>query len=352
MVWLRPEEYMKQKNLIDAIKEKYQNKNFNYIKNKIDLAKANILNFDNNINDSDKDEENSENNNNDNNNNNNNNDENGNENKLPEINQKPIFSSLDNMQINIKRRNSIDIAMAEGQNSNLGKEFYNSKLNEEEKKILLDNENKINEFYIVQYEENETNNQVEQTQSKPPPNNQKNKNAEVTINYNKLKPSDLNLSIPLCDYCRWVSSQYQILLDNNINTENDKNHFLRQIYPQDKNGTPKYNSSGIYWVKLYHMGKYRKIVIDDKFPVNKETFENYFPQCNSPFELWPMILTKALIKLYSYKYKCEPYESDEVGDCSILYSLTRYVGVKLPCLNFIKFLNNLQDIKNKEISNN
>ena len=351
MVWLSPEEYMKKKNLITAIKEKYQNKNFNYIKNKIDLAKANILNFDNNINDSDKDEENSENNNNDNNNNNNNNDENGNENKLPEINQKPIFSSLDNMQINIKRRNSIDIAIAEGQNSNLGKEFYNSKLNEEEKKILLDNENKINEFYIVQYEENETNNQVEQTQSKPPPNNQKNKNAEVTINYNKLKPSDLNLSIPLCDYCRWVSSQYQILLDNNINTENDKNHFLRQIYPQDKNGTPKYNSSGIYWVKLYHMGKYRKIVIDDKFPVNKETFENYFPQCNSPFELWPMILTKALIKLYSYKYKCEPYESDEVGDCSILYSLARYVGVKLPSLKFIKFLNNLQEIKNKEISN-
>ena len=149
----------------------------------------------------------------------------------------------------------------------------------------------------------------------------------------------MNLGISLCDYCRWVSSQYQILLDNNINTENDKNHFLRKIYPQDKNGVPQYNPSGLYWVKLFHMGKYRKIVIDDKFPINKENFECFLPQCNSPNELWPMILTKAIIKLYSYKYKCESYESDEVGDCSILYSLTKYIGLNLPYDKFSKYLN-------------
>ena len=343
MVWLRPEEYIKQKNLIDAIKEKYQNKNFNYIKNKIDLAKRNLLNFDIHINDSDKEDENSENNNNEENNKNNNNNE---ENKLPDINQKPLFSSLENMKINIKRRNSIDIANAEGESSNLGREFYNSKLNEEEKKILLENENKKIDFYIVQHEENPDNNQVEQPQAKT---TQKNKNVEIQINYNKLKPSDLNLAIHLCDYCRWVSSQYQILLDNNIYTENDKNHFLRKIYPQDKNGVPIYNSSGIYWVKLYHMGKYRKVVIDDKFPVNKETFETFLPQCSSPLELWPLILTKALIKLYSYKYKCESYEFDEVGDCSILYSLTKYIGIHLPSFKFMKYLSDLQDFKNKQI---
>ena len=341
MVWLRPEEYMKQKNLITAIKEKYQNRNFNYIKNKIDLAQKNLLNFDNKLNESEKEDENSE---------NNNNEENNKENKLPDINQKSIFSSIENMKISIKRRNSIDIANAEGQNSNLVREFYNSKLNEEEKKILIENENKVNEFYVVPHEENPENNQVEQQTNKAQT-NQKNKNVEVQINYNKLKPSDLNLAVPLCDYCRWVSSQYQILLDNNIYTSNDKNHFLRKIYPQDKNGVPIYNSSGLYWVKLYHMGKYRKVVIDDKFPVNKETFEAFFPQCDSPLELWPMILTKALIKLYSYKYRCEPYTKDEIGDCSILYSLTKYIGIKLPSYKFIKYLNNLQDIKTKQISN-
>ena len=42
------------------------------------------------------------------------------------------------MEININRRNSIDIAIAEGHNSSFVKEFYNSKLNNEEKQIFLE----------------------------------------------------------------------------------------------------------------------------------------------------------------------------------------------------------------------
>ena len=343
MLWMRPEEYMKQKNLVKLIKEKYANKNYNFIKNKLDMAKNNLLNFEIQNNNSENEEENSEK-------NNDNNKNNNEENKLPEITQKPLFGSLDNMEINIKRRNSIDLANAEGCGSDLGKEFYASKLNEEEKKILIENQNVVNDFYIVPHEENENVQNIEPQTNKQQ--QQKNKNVEVQITYNKLNPSNLNLGIYLCDYCRWVSSQYQILLDNNINTENDKNNFVRKIYPQDKNGVPKYNPYGLYWVKLFHMGKYRKVVIDDKFPVNKETFDNFLPQCSSPYELWPIILTKALIKLYSYKYKSIFYENDEIGDCSIMYSLTRYVGIKLPSYKFIKYLSDLQDIKNKQLLNN
>ena len=337
MAWMRPDEYMKQKNLITAIKEKYENRNYNYIKNKFDLARKNLLNFEYTINPAEK-EENSDVNNNENIEDNNNTKE---ENKQ----ESNIFSKMENMQISIKRRNSIDIANAEGENSNLGREFYSSKLNQEEKKILLDNDNKINDFYIVQFEEGENNIEPQPVKQA----SQKNKNAEIQIAYNKLKPSNLNLGICLCDYCRWVSSQYQLLLDNNLYTENNKNHFLRKIYPQDKNGVPIYNPSGLYWVKLYHMGKFRKIVIDEKLPVNKETYETFLPQCESPFELWPMILTKAIIKLYSYKYKCDSYEQDEVGDCSILYSLTRHVGVKLSSFKFIQYLIDIQDIKTKQL---
>ena len=72
-------------------------------------------------------------------------------------------------------------------------------------------------------------------------------------------------------------------MDNSIYCENDSNHFLRRIYPQDENGTPIYNPSGKYWVKLYHMDEERKIEIDDKFPVNKTTFEPFLPQCESPY---------------------------------------------------------------------
>ena len=354
MVWLRPKEYMSQKNLIKLIKEKYKNRNYNYIKNKIDLAQNNLLNFEvHNNDDPNKNDNVYE--------NKDSISDNDNENKLPENIQESIFSSLENMKTNIKRRNSINIANIEGQNSYFGKEFYNSKLNEEEKQILIENNNIINEFYIVPYEKNNINQQIEKQPIKQQNNHKSNKNHKNTkknktieiiqIIYDKLNPSNLNLGIPLCDYCRWVSSQYQILLDNNINTENNENHFLRKIYPQDKNGVPIYNPSGLYWVKLFHMGKYRKIVIDDKFPVHKETFENFLPQCTSPYELWPLILTKAIIKLYSYKYKCESYERDEVGDCSILYSLTRYIGIKLPYNKFIKYLTNLQEIKNKQLLN-
>jgi hypothetical protein len=336
--WLRPKSIIEEKKLIDLIKEKFKNKNFNFIKNKIELATKNLLNFDNNEFIIEKNEQN--------NNDNNNSKSNIEDNKINEEPEKEIekhiLNNLDNMGINIKRRNSIDIAIAEGENSSFGKEFYNSKLTEEEKKLFIDYQNYLKEeknIIIVKDEQVEPNPQnIEQK-------NQKNKN-EVQIILNKLKPSNINLSLPLCDYCRWVASQYQIIIDNNI----DNNNFIRNIYPQNKNGVPQYNPSGIYWVKLYHMGKYRKIEIDDTFPINKETYDNYFPLSEDKNELWPLILTKALIKLYSYKYKCNNYELEEIGDSSILFSLNKYLGVKVNNNTFFEYFKYIQKEKeeNKE----
>ena len=331
MVWLRPEEAFEKKKLIELIKGKIQNKNFNFIKNKIELATKNFRNFEDMPKSPPESKEENE--------------ENQktsikNDTVETEETEKPILSKLDNMEINIKRRNSIDIAIAEGHNSSFTKEFYNSKLTKEEKEIFLEYQKYLKEkeqLIIVKSEEGEKPAQI--TEQK----NQKNKNEEQII-YDKLLPSNIDLGLPLCDYCRWVASQYQIILDNKINND-DKNNFLRNIYPQDKNKTPKYNPSGLYWVKLYHMGKYRKIEIDDRFPVNKETFENYFPQSVNKNEIWPMIFTKALIKLYSYKYKCLNYENEEIGDCSILYSLTKYLGVKISNNIFFNFLNSIQEKK-------
>ena len=338
MEWLRPEEFFEKKKLIDLIKEKIDYKNFNFIKNKIELATKNLLNFENIVPKPEENEENEENETNNNNNNNNTN------NAETEETEKPILSKLDNMEINIKRRNSIDIAIAEGHNSSFVKEFYNSKLNKEEKEIFLEYQKYLKEkekIIIVKSEEGEIPAQNIE------PKNQKNKN-EVQMVYNKLIPSNMDLSLPLCDFCRWIASQYQIIIDNKINSENDKNHFLRNIYPQDKNGVPIYNPSGLYWVKLYHMGKFRKIEIDDRFPVNKETYENYFPQTENKNEIWPLIFTKALIKLYSYKYKCDDYEKEEIGDSSILFSLTKYMGVKINSNIFFNYLNILQEKKKEE----
>ena len=80
----------------------------------------------------------------------------------------------------------------------------------------------------------------------------------------------------------------------------------------------------------------------------EKIWNNYFPLTENKEEIWPLILTKALIKLYSYKYKCDKYEQEEIGDTSILYSLTKYIGVKLSNNTFFDYLNNLQTKKNQK----
>ena len=44
IIWMRPNEYMKQKKLLKDIKDNFPNKNFNFIKNKFSIASHNILN--------------------------------------------------------------------------------------------------------------------------------------------------------------------------------------------------------------------------------------------------------------------------------------------------------------------
>jgi hypothetical protein len=78
--------------------------------------------------------------------------------------------------------------------------------------------------------------------------------------------------------------------------------------------------------KIISYGKIRKIEIDDTMPCNKFD-EFYLPRCDYLEELWPAILTKALIKLYSYKIVSSSFK--ECGDFEPLYALTGYVPEKI-----------------------
>jgi len=352
IIWMRPKEYMKQKKLIKDIKDNFPNKNFNFIKNKFSIASHNILNF--NIHKIDEDDDNA-----------NDQEPNNKDNKMAKVNNDETESekennsleglnSLNKLKVDIKKRNSIDVGIAQGEGSNFSNDFINGKLSIKEKNILdeYEKEQKF-DFYIVKTE------LIEDIEEKKDENKlvNKNKNVDKSIETEKkykfkLIPNNLNLDIGLSEYCRWISSLFQLLIDNNIYTENNSQHFLRRIYPQDENGTPIYNPSGKYWVKLYHMGEERKVEIDDKFPVNKYTFQPLLPQCSSEYELWPLILTKSILKLFSYKYRSDFYEFNEVGDNSILYSLTQYIGIELPLNKFYSFLDQVKSIDNKEENNN
>jgi len=49
------------------------------------------------------------------------------------------------------------------------------------------------------------------------------------------------------------------------------------------------------------MGKERLVEIDDRIPCSNKG-QPIFPRTTDPNEIWPQLLTKALIKVYSYKW--------------------------------------------------
>ena len=72
------------------------------------------------------------------------------------------------------------------------------------------------------------------------------------------------------------------------------------------------------------MGKEKKIEIDDKVPVIYG--KSLFPRSVNNNEIWPFIISKALIKLNAPRWaEGVATKEVEVGDGSIIYALTGYV---------------------------
>lgn len=69
------------------------------------------------------------------------------------------------------------------------------------------------------------------------------------------------------------------------------------LYPRDENG-PVYNSKGKYHVKLWVSGKWRKLEIDDRIPVNADGVP-IIASFEDSSQIWPSLLAKALYKLFA-----------------------------------------------------
>jgi hypothetical protein len=101
------------------------------------------------------------------------------------------------------------------------------------------------------------------------------------------------------------------------------------IYPKSKGqSAPTYNPCGKYAVKLFWLGQWRKIIVDDQMPFNE--YNQMLIPVSRPHELWFPLLSKALLKIASLSYNKDVNSECELIDSNIVHMLTGWLVESIP----------------------
>ncbi|NWV03804.1 ADGB protein, partial [Ptilonorhynchus violaceus] len=135
---------------------------------------------------------------------------------------------------------------------------------------------------------------------------------------------------------RWIVSEiyavWRIHNENSLTSETSTlfwkpwEHIYALCKATDEH-KPLYNKFGKYVLKLYWMGCWRKIIVDDTMPFNEE--ENLLlPATACQNELWPMLLSKAIIKVANTSI--HETGKRELEEFTVLHTLTGWIPEVIP----------------------